>query len=231
MGSEGILIVFYVIVLIYSIILHEISHGVVALWLGDVTAKYAGRLTLNPKTHIDPIGSILVPGMLLLASMGQIAFGWAKPVPYNPHNLRDQKWGELIVALAGPAINICIATIAVILSQAIALSSVVKEEIIRNFRNWSEVGQILSGSLESIFFLFLVYIVFWNIVLALFNLIPIPPLDGSKILYSIFPIDIKVKVFLEQYGFFILLFVIFFFGSGIQILLSWGISTFFNFML
>ena len=164
MGSEVILIVFYVIILIYSIILHEISHGVIALWLGDVTAKYAGRLTLNPRTHIDPIGSILVPGMLLLASMGQMAFGWAKPVPYNPHNLRNQKWGELAVALAGPAINIFIATLAVILSQAIALSSVVKEEIIRNFRNWSEVGQILSGSLESIFFLLLVYIVFWNIV-------------------------------------------------------------------
>lgn len=231
MGSEVILIVFYVIVLIYSIILHEISHGVVALWLGDVTAKYAGRLTLNPKTHIDPIGSILVPGMLLLASMGQIAFGWAKPVPYNPYNLRNQKWGELAVALAGPAINICIATLAVILSQTIALSSVVKEEIIRNFRNWAEVGQILSGSLESIFFLLLVYIVFWNIVLALFNLIPIPPLDGSKILYSVFPIDTKVKIFLEQYGFFILLFIIFFFGNEVQKFLSWGISTFFNFML
>ncbi|NCU41556.1 MAG: site-2 protease family protein [Candidatus Moranbacteria bacterium] len=231
MGSEVILIVFYVIVLIYSIILHEISHGIVALWLGDVTAKYAGRLTLNPKTHIDPIGSILVPGMLLLASMGQMAFGWARPVPYNPYNLRNQKWGELAVALAGPAINIFLATIAVILSKIIILSSAVKEEIIRNFRNWSEVGQILSGSLESIFFLLLVYIVFWNIVLALFNLIPIPPLDGSKILYSIFPIDAKVKIFLEQYGFFFLLFVLFFFGEGIQIILSWGISLFFNFMI
>lgn len=231
MGSEVVLIVFYVIVLIYSIILHEISHGIVALWLGDVTAKYAGRLTLNPKTHIDPIGSILVPGMLLLASMGQMAFGWARPVPYNPYNLRNQKWGELAVALAGPAINIILATIAVVLSKIIILSSAVKEEIIRNFRNWSEVTQILSGSLESIFFLLLVYIVFWNIVLALFNLIPIPPLDGSKILYSLFPIDAKVKIFLEQYGFFFLVFVLFFFGNGIYTIISWGVSLFFNFMI
>ena len=231
MGTEIILIVFYVIVLLYSVILHEISHGVVALWLGDVTAKYAGRLTLQPKSHIDPVGSILVPGMLLLVSMGQMAFGWAKPVPYNPNNLRDQKWGELLVALAGPATNIVIALIAILLSKLIFLSSQVKIEIIQNFNNWSDVALLLSGSFQAIIFLLLVYVVFWNVLLTFFNLIPIPPLDGSKILYALVPIDIKTKIFLEQFGFFLLLFVVFFLNGPLSQFLSWALNTFFGFML
>jgi len=231
MGTEIILIVFYVIVLLYSVILHEISHGVVALWLGDVTAKYAGRLTLHPKSHIDPVGSILVPGMLLLVSMGQMAFGWAKPVPYNPNNLRDQKWGELLVALAGPATNIVIAFVAVLLSKLIFLSSQVKIEIIQNFNNWSDVAQLLSGSFQAIIFLLLVYVVFWNVLLTFFNLIPIPPLDGSKILYALVPIDIKTKIFLEQFGFFLLLFIVFFLNGPLSQFLSWALNTFFGLML
>lgn len=230
-GTELILIGFYVLILLYSIILHEISHGVAALWLGDVTAKYAGRLTLNPKSHIDPIGSILVPGMLLLATMGTTAFGWAKPVPYNPNNIRDKKWGELIVALAGPITNIAIALVAVIISKFVFLSSPVKIEILKTFNTWSEVAPLLSGSFSSIIFLFLVYIVFWNVILAFFNLIPIPPLDGSKILYALFPISTRTKIFLEQFGFFLLIFIIFFLSAPIQIILSSALNFFFSLML
>jgi Zn-dependent protease len=229
--TELILIGFYVIILLYAVIIHEISHGVVALWLGDVTAKYAGRLTLNPKTHIDPIGSILVPGMLLLASAGSMAFGWAKPVPYNPNNLRDKKWGELLVAIAGPATNLFIATIAVILSHLTFLSSPVKTEIIRSFNDWSGLAPLLSGSIEAIVFLLLVYVVFWNVLLAFFNLIPVPPLDGSKILYAIVPIDIKTKLLLEQFGFFVLIFILLFFGGPIWAFLSWALGIFFGLMV
>jgi len=231
MGSEIVLIGFYVLILLYSVILHEISHGVVALRLGDVTAKYAGRLTLYPKSHIDPIGSILVPGALLLVSMGQLAFGWAKPVPYNPHNLRDKRWGELMVAVAGPFTNIGIAVIAVILSNLITLSSQVKLNIVNNYNNWSEVSQLLAGSFEAIIFILLVYIVFWNVLLAFFNLLPIPPLDGSKILYALVPIETKAKIFLEQYGLILLLFIIFFFGGPITSFLLWFLNIFFSLMV
>lgn len=231
MSNELILIGFYVLILIYSIILHEISHGWVALWLGDVTAKYAGRLSLNPKSHIDPIGSILVPIMLLLVSGGKMAFGWAKPVPYNPNNLRDRKKGELLVALSGPATNLLLALVAVILSYLINLSSVTKKEMIYNLNDWEKITQMLSGSFESIAFILLVYVVFWNVILAFFNLIPIPPLDGSKILYALFPLDIKTKIFLEQYGFFILLFIMIFFGGLINGLMSWALNIFFSLMI
>lgn len=231
MSNEFVLMGFYVFILIYSIILHEVSHGWVALWLGDVTAKYAGRLSLHPKSHIDPFGSILVPIVLLLVSGGKLAFGWAKPVPYNPDNLKDKKKGELFVALSGPATNIALAFGAIILSYFIDLSSVTKAEMISHLNDWGKIAQMLSGSFESIFFILLVYIVFWNVVLAFFNLIPIPPLDGSKILYAIFPLDIKTKMFLEQYGFVLLLFIIVFMGTVINSILSWALNLFFGMMV
>ena len=101
-------IIFYIIVLILSIILHEVSHGFAAEWLGDPTARLNGRLTLNPLPHIDPLGSIIIPGLLVFTH-APFLFGWAKPVPYNPYNLRNQKWGEAIVAAAGPGVNILLA--------------------------------------------------------------------------------------------------------------------------
>ncbi|MCX6760251.1 MAG: site-2 protease family protein [Candidatus Nealsonbacteria bacterium] len=178
--------IFIFIIFIYSVIIHEISHGAVALRLGDSTAKVQGRLTLNPLPHIDPIGSILLPLLLFLSGSG-IIFGWAKPVPVNPYNFTDKKYGELKVAFAGPASNLCVALVFGLLLRF--LGPDLPLEMIRMFS----------------------FIVIINIQLAVFNLIPIPPLDGSHILFSFFPRQFeKMQTFLYQYGFFILLFIMFF---------------------
>jgi Zn-dependent protease len=151
--------VFLVAVIIFSAIIHEVMHGYAADKLGDPTARYAGRLTLNPIPHIDPIGSILLP-LVLVLSGSPIFFGWAKPVPYNPYNLRPGRFSEAIVAGAGPASN---AVIALLFGIVIRLA--------------------LSPTLNDFFFLIVVV----NVMLCLFNLIPIPPLDGSKVLEALLP--------------------------------------------
>jgi Zn-dependent protease len=178
---ESILII---LILLFSVIIHEVSHGYAALALGDPTAKFEGRLTLNPIKHLDPIGSILIP--LIGYFTGGIIIGWAKPVPFNPYNLRNQKWGEAIVAAAGPISNIALAIVFAL--------------IIRT-----------TGGFDSEQFIFLSgYIVFINIILALFNLVPIPPLDGSKILFSIFPRSMQsLRNTIERFGLVLVLLFIF----------------------
>ncbi len=177
-------VVFRLLVLLFSVVVHEVSHGAVAYALGDSTAKDAGRLTLNPIPHIDFLGSIILPLF--------IGFGWAKPVPYNPYNLRSQRWGPLMVGLAGPASNILIATFFGLLVR---------------FHN---VGPL--AMLDSSFFVIAQGIVVLNLGLALFNLLPIPPLDGSKALFAFLPRSMgNVEYFLERYGMLILLFVVFIF--------------------
>lgn len=158
-----------IVVLVISIILHEMAHGFMADYLGDPTARMQGRLSPNPLVHIDPIGSILVPGLLFLTNAG-LLFGWAKPVPYNPYNLRDQKWGEALVAAAGPAVNLLIALVFGLLirfADPIGLSD--------SFIHLSS------------------YVVYMNILLAFFNLIPFPPLDGSKIVQPFLPLALAVR--------------------------------------
>ncbi|MCL0065520.1 site-2 protease family protein [Dehalococcoidia bacterium] len=169
-----------IVVLIFSAVIHEVAHGAMAYHLGDPTAKYAGRLTLNPIPHLDPIGSILVPVFLII--MGSpFLFAWAKPVPFNPYNLRDQKYGSLKVAIAGPASNLLIALVFGLLIR------------------------IFPG-LEGFPATFLFAIVFINILLAVFNLMPIPPLDGSHILFTFLPYSMqRFRVMLSQYGFLILM--------------------------
>ena len=194
---------FLIIILIFSIVIHEVSHGVMANYLGDPTAKYAGRLTLNPIPHIDPIGSIILPGILIMMNMilpgGGIIFGWAKPVPINPYNFRDQKYGSAKVALAGPAANLVIALV-------FGLS-------LRFF----PVLVAFPG-----FDLMFSYIVYINILLAVFNLLPVPPLDGSHILFTFLPPGMEnIKIFLSQFGLFILLFIIFFFFQWIVLIINW----------
>ncbi|MFH1462189.1 MAG: site-2 protease family protein [bacterium] len=183
--------VFLIVILIFSVVIHELSHGAMANYLGDPTAKNEGRLTLNPLKHLDPIGSVILPIFLVLMSQltgGGIIFGWAKPVPINPYNFRDQKYGSAKTALAGPASNLLIALI-----FGLAL---------RFF------PQILFVSGLGLMFSYIIYI---NILLAVFNLLPIPPLDGSHILFTFLPRSfLTLKMFLSQFGFFFLLIVIFF---------------------
>ncbi len=194
--ENAIQIVFQIAVLIFSVVIHEVAHGYAALALGDRTAQHAGRLTINPLKHIDPVGSLLLPAIFALS--GGPIFGWAKPVPYNPYNLRNQKWGPAIVGAAGPASNIVLALIFGLLIRALP-----------NFASPSSALFLLN------FISIASTIALLNLFLAFFNLIPIPPLDGSKVLFALLPYRwYGVQAFLEQWGFFVLLFFIFFLGVG-----------------
>lgn len=230
MANEIVLVGFYLLTLVYSVIIHEVSHGVVALWLGDLTAKYADRLNLNPWKHIDPFGSLILP-VLMFVTTG-FAFGWAKPVPYNPYNLRNQKWGPVMVALAGPFSNLLLALIAALIAAVLPLASLARTDIMNRFigviggrgdfmDRFGLLAEALSGSFSAILFGLLLLVIFWNVVLACFNLLPVPPLDGSKLLYALFPIKERTMFILEQYGLFFLIFAIFFFSAPI----SWLINT------
>lgn len=162
------------VILIFSIVCHEVAHGYVALFLGDPTAKNQGRLTLNPISHIDPVGSLLLPGLAFISG-SSLLFGWAKPVPIQPHYFKNPKRGMMWVALAGPFINLVIAS----------LAFTVFKLGIEQYYTWTFI-QI-------------------NLVLALFNLFPIPPLDGSRILVYFLPE--KAQTFfnrIEPYGFLII---------------------------
>ncbi|MDX1535190.1 MAG: site-2 protease family protein [Candidatus Spechtbacterales bacterium] len=173
-------------ILLFSVVIHEVSHGAVANMLGDPTARLQGRLTLNPLKHLDPIGSVLVP---VVTSLIGVPFGWAKPVPYNPHNLSNKRWGSALVGGAGPLSNIVLAV---------------------TFGLAARFGESLFMFSEGVFFVF-VFITYINLLLAVFNLVPIPPLDGSKLLFSFFPdISHRARIFLERNGFIFLLMFIFF---------------------
>ena len=202
--NEQIVLVFQLIVFIFSVMIHEISHGAVALRLGDPTAKNAGRLTLNPIRHIDPFGSILLP-LLLVFLQSPFLVGWAKPVPYNPLNLRDPKRGAGLIGAAGPVSNLLVAAFFGIVYRVIVASGAT-----------TEFPATLAGLAATI--------VGINVALALFNLIPIPPLDGSSILFAFLPARFfSVQQFLSRYGFYILLFLMFtggfdFIGPAIRVL-------------
>lgn len=228
MLNEIVLIIFYVLVLIYSVILHEVAHGVMALWMGDPTAKYAGRLTANPLKHIDPWLTLGMPLLMLVLTNFRFAFGGAKPVPYNPYNLKNQKWGPALVGFAGPGSNILIAIIFAVVARLIDVPAAAKADIINNLRiaDWEALSTIISGSFGSIFFLFLVMVIFWNILLAFFNLIPIPPLDGSKLFFALFPIRMETMAILEQFGFVFLLFFIIFFSGPLGFFLNIMLNIF-----
>lgn len=158
-----------IIALVLSVVLHEMAHGYAANWLGDPTARLQGRLSANPLVHIDPLMSVILPGLLIFSG-SPILFGAAKPVPYNPYNFTNQKWGEAIVAAAGPAANLFIALVFAILVRS---------------------ADILN--LSATFIDLAIGIIILNIFLALFNLVPIPPLDGSKILPKFLPYGLAIK--------------------------------------
>jgi Zn-dependent protease len=203
--EQAFLITFYLVTLLYSIILHEISHGVVALWLGDKTAKIAGRLSLEPIRHIDPIGSVILPIIMILTT--GMAFGWAKPVPYNPYNLKWHKWGGVAVAFAGPITNFTLAFIAAISASFINITIAQKQLIVSHIISvdWSSLTQIVVGSPLMIAYAICAMMIFWNVLLGTFNLLPFPPLDGSKLIFTIFNISPQTQMFLERWGFFLIL--------------------------
>lgn len=167
MQTDVEMMVFTIVVLILSVIVHEVAHGWAANALGDPTAKLQGRLTLNPVPHIDPVGSVLIPGLLVLTNAG-ILFGWAKPVPYNPYNLRNQRWGEAIVGVAGVAVNLLLAVV------------------------FAFIGRFALGSGFEEFALLSFTVAWVNLFLGLFNLIPFPPLDGFTVLRGLLPYRLSV---------------------------------------
>jgi len=176
---------FSVAILIFSVVAHEVAHGYAALALGDQTARLAGRLTMNPLKHVDPFGSVILP-LISKLTTGFI-IGWAKPVPYNPYNLKDQQWGDTKVALAGPFTNIFIATCFGLLMRF--------------------GGSALSSEMMTI----LSMIVQINLLLAVFNLVPIPPLDGSKLLFNALPYKYRYIIdYMERYALFFMVIFIFF---------------------
>lgn len=207
----GIYFIIVVAIVILSVVLHEVMHGYVADRMGDPTARHQGRLTLNPIPHIDPLGSVIIPALLFI-SQSPFLIAWAKPVPYNPHNLSDKKYGEAKVAAAGPATNLIIAFL------------------------FGMIVRFGGGVLSDPFIAISALITLVNIVLGIFNLIPFPPLDGSKVLFAFLPARFQyLRGVLEQYWYIAIILlillivyflspvIIFFFelltGSGIGIAL------------
>ena len=198
--------VFTIVVLIISVIIHEVSHGYAAYSLGDPTAKLQGRLTLNPLKHIDPVGSVLIPALLVITGAG-VLFGWAKPVPYNPYNLRNQRWGEAIVAVAGAASNIAIAIVFGLIARYTATNPAL-----------------------ATFAQFAGTVAFVNLFLGMFNLIPIPPMDGYTVLRGILPYKLsygfrqfedRIRSFGSTGIFAILLIFVLFLSGPFYYLVSW----------
>lgn len=188
---EASFIALAIIILLFSVIIHEVMHGLAALKFGDRTAENAGRLTLNPIPHIDPLGTILLPALLIISG-APILLGWAKPVPINPLNFTNIRKGELVVALAGVFANFSLAIFAAALFH---LSKPLVDPLVSN---------LLRFTIDI------------NLILAVFNSLPIPPLDGSKVILAYLPHKyFPIYNQLERYGFFILLFLLVFpFGNS-----------------
>jgi len=185
---DPIFLVIGIAILVLSVVIHEVSHGVMANHLGDPTAKYAGRLTLNPIKHLDLWGSLIIPLFLILAG-SPFLFGYAKPVPYNPNNLKNKKWGPAMVAAAGPLSNLIIALVFGLTLRFIPLTnSFFAQNIVRIFAN----------------------IVLLNLLLAIFNMVPIPPLDGSKVFGALLPYKYQAAIGkADRYGLILVLFFVF----------------------
>lgn len=200
---SGLLIVFGVILV--SMILHEIAHGLVAYWLGDDTAKLSGRLSLNPLKHLDPVNSLALP--LILYLMGGPIFGGAKPVPINTRNLKFGVWGMTLVAIAGPLTNFLLAFIAFLIGYFI--------------------GALNAGNLVGVIFSYFVTI---NLGFGIFNMLPIPPLDGSRVLFAIAPDGVRrVMANMEQFGIYIVMALVVLGGGLIPSIMTGAMQGILNF--
>ncbi|MBL7058289.1 site-2 protease family protein [Patescibacteria group bacterium] len=218
-----------IIILVISAILHEYAHGWVAYKLGDNTAKNEGRLTLNPIAHIDLFGTIILPALLILTKTG-IIIGWAKPVPYNPYNLIDQKYGDLKVAIGGPISNFALATFFGLIARLLPLTDQIKYTLVNNFflKDYDRLINTMNDSMLSSVFVMSIIFCFINLLLMIFNLIPIPPLDGSKVLTTYLPTNAKIFMHrIEPYGIFI---IILFLYAGILNFIWPLIITIFSFL-
>jgi Zn-dependent protease len=199
-------------ILIFSVVVHEYAHGWMALREGDQTALMLGRLTLNPIPHLDPIGSILVPG--ILAFTGAPVLGWAKPVPVNSRNFRNYKRGDILVSLAGVAANLLLAVIFTLLLVVLF---------------WVVQAAPAAAELARTLDLMLRYGVYINIILIIFNLLPIPPLDGSHVMYHLLPPHLAVRYReVGRYGFLILFGLLFLTGFRFII---WPVQLLFWFFM
>ena len=189
-------------VLIFSIVVHEVAHAWQARREGDDTAEELGRITLNPLPHVDPIGSVIVPLLLHFGNAGFL-FGWAKPVPVDPRNFRDYRWGDIRVSLAGIVSNLCLALGFTLAAAGLAAVG-------------GSLGDVGSWLRQAAF-----YGIFINLILAFFNLIPIPPLDGSHVVFHLLPPRLAVRYHaLGRYGILVLMALVFFFPGALNLLLS-----------
>jgi Zn-dependent protease len=209
-------IVVMIVPLLFAVTIHEVAHGYVAYKMGDHTALLAGRLTLNPIKHLDPMGSLILP-LLLSLTGSPVIFGYAKPVPVNFANLRDYRKGAIYVASAGVLANFILAIISGILFQ-----------VLSHFQ-WLWQASIFKPFIMDLYYM-LGYSVMINSVLAVFNLIPIPPLDGSKILAMLLPISLRSQfVRMERYGMIIIIFLLL--TKSLSRVISFFITPMFNILL
>jgi Zn-dependent protease len=198
-------------VLLMSVVVHEVAHALVAKWEGDDTAYRLGRITLNPIPHLDPVGSVIVP-LLLIALPGDFIFGWAKPVPVNPRNYRNYVRGDIRVSLAGIVSNLILAVIFTLVMAII---------------QWL-AGRMGSNYLLAVLFQVASFGVFINLILAVFNLIPIPPLDGSHVVYHLLPRNLRARYQeFGRYGIGAILLLVFVVPDGLRYLL-WPVNFLYN---